>query len=389
VIAGGLFGYAKEATLARTYNAGAVTSTKLAAALGVTSAGANSASAAYYLAAAGAGAEGVTGAPLLTATGAAAAGATLVSAVDTAQLAELADALGAAFTTGTSGLAGVAGVTAPVLMWQMPSNRVTYVLNGGTNAESNPDVQLQGQAVVLAAPTRAGFTFTGWYTNAALSAKITTLAASQKADITLYAGWSSAFADVAAGAWYDTPIKFVAARGLISGYGTTGTTFGVGDPMTRAQLATILWRYSCADEYAAYDAASAKNTSGMKDVEAGAYYTAAANWAKTAGIITGFQESNGTYTFRPGTNVSFEQLVVILARMCGSEAQIAAADTSVLAAFTDAGAVSSWAKQEMAWAVKVGLVSGYGDARLAPAEDVSRERASTLLYKAFNLGFLE
>jgi uncharacterized repeat protein (TIGR02543 family) len=267
------------------------------------------------------------------------------------------------------------------------------VLNGGTNAAANIETQLQGQVLTLEAPTRAGFTFTGWYTNAALTNKVAVLSASQKTDVVLYAGWQAAFADVAAGAWYETAVNYVAARGLIGGYtnaqGQSTGTYGVGDSMTRAQLATILWRYSCADEYAAYDQAAAVNSSGMKDVASGAYYTQAANWAKTTGVITGFDEGGNVYTFRPDTCVTFEQMVVIVARLCGSEAQIAAADTSVLGKFSDAASVSSWATQEMAWAVKAGLVEGYGGVTLAPGENISRERASSLLYKAFNLGLLE
>jgi uncharacterized repeat protein (TIGR02543 family) len=385
VMAGGLFGCAKEASVVSVYNAGAL-SAKVAGALGVVTSKLAKADAAYFL-------SGSAAAGVVTSAGAGAAGASAVQAVEADAFATLADALGAYFTEGSAGQAGVEAVAAPVLLWQQASNRVTYVLNGGTNAAANIETQLQGQVLTLEAPTRAGFTFTGWYTNAALTNKVAALSASQKTDVVLYAGWQAAFADVAAGAWYETAVNYVAARGLIGGYtnaqGQSTGTYGVGDSMTRAQLATILWRYSCADEYAAYDQTAAVNSSGMKDVASGAYYTQAANWAKTTGVITGFDEGGNVYTFRPDTCVTFEQMVVIVARLCGSEAQIAAADTSVLGKFSDAASVSSWATQEMAWAVKAGLVEGYGGVTLAPGENVSRERASSLLYKAFNLGLLE
>ena len=67
---------------------------------------------------------------------------------------------------------------------------ITYVLNGGANAASNPATYTEGTAVTLASPTKDGFTFGGWYTNAEFSgAAVTEISASQKGDVTLYAEW--------------------------------------------------------------------------------------------------------------------------------------------------------------------------------------------------------
>jgi len=56
------------------------------------------------------------------------------------------------------------------------------------------------------------------------------------------AGLPDTFTDVAAGAWYTDPVKWAAANGVVQGYG--GGLFGPDDPVTREQLAAILFNYS-------------------------------------------------------------------------------------------------------------------------------------------------
>ena len=55
------------------------------------------------------------------------------------------------------------------------------------------------------------------------------------------AAGSADFADVAEGAWYADAISWAAGEGIVSGY---GDTFGPNDPITREQLAAILYRYA-------------------------------------------------------------------------------------------------------------------------------------------------
>lgn len=53
---------------------------------------------------------------------------------------------------------------------------------------------------------------------------------------------SSLFDDVNIGAWYAKSVAWAAEKGMVSGYGHR--KFGPGDPVTREQLAVILWRYA-------------------------------------------------------------------------------------------------------------------------------------------------
>lgn len=52
----------------------------------------------------------------------------------------------------------------------------------------------------------------------------------------------SGFDDVASGSWYANAVTWVAARGIVGGYGNG--MFGPNDPITREQLAVMLWRYA-------------------------------------------------------------------------------------------------------------------------------------------------
>ena len=51
----------------------------------------------------------------------------------------------------------------------------------------------------------------------------------------------SPFADVADGAWYAEAVTWAAAHGVVVGYGNG--RFGPNDPITREQLAVMLYRY--------------------------------------------------------------------------------------------------------------------------------------------------
>ena len=55
-----------------------------------------------------------------------------------------------------------------------------------------------------------------------------------------------AFTDVEEGSWYADAVAWCSSRGYVTGYG--GGIFGVSDPITREQMATILFRYTSSKE---------------------------------------------------------------------------------------------------------------------------------------------
>ena len=195
------------------------------------------------------------------------------------------------------------------------------------------------------------------------------------------------FSDVDYGEWYAPGVSFVVTKGLMRGY-SDSDAFGVGNSLTRAELAMILWRYTDPDAAASFVAEESKNETGLPDVADGEWYTGAANWAVSAGVINGYEGENGERTgFGPSDPVTCEQLLLILYNLKG-----APTDPSSLGSITDADDISPWARTAAAWALHVELVKGYacedGTRALVPGESIARERVAMVLRNAFELGIL-
>ena len=115
------------------------------------------------------------------------------------------------------------------------------------------------------------------------------------------ATYTSRFSDVSASASYFNAVSWTAEQGIMSGYG--GGTFGVGDPVTREQLAAIFWRY------AGSPAADAK--AGFSDeAQIAPYAQTAVDWAKGQGVING-KPGN---LFAPKDTITRAQVAAILYR---------------------------------------------------------------------------
>ena len=93
------------------------------------------------------------------------------------------------------------------------------------------------------------------------------------------------FPDVAAGAWYGTGVSWAAAREIAKGYGDG--RFGVNDPVTREQLAAILYRYA---RYKGEDVSVGEDTNliGFKDAgQVSEWAAPAVRWAVGVGLLKG------------------------------------------------------------------------------------------------------
>ena len=67
--------------------------------------------------------------------------------------------------------------------------KISYVLNGGTNAEENPATYKRKEAVTLSNPVRKGYVFIGWYEDEELTKKVTGIPAGETGDKVFYAKW--------------------------------------------------------------------------------------------------------------------------------------------------------------------------------------------------------
>ncbi len=90
---------------------------------------------------------------------------------------------------------------------------------------------------------------------------------------------TGAFRDVAGNAWYAGAVAWANANGIAGGYGNG--QFGPNDPITREQLAVMLWRY------AGNPAATDKELHFTDAGDSSAYARDALRWAVEKGILNG------------------------------------------------------------------------------------------------------
>lgn len=169
------------------------------------------------------------------------------------------------------------------------------------------------------------------------------------------------FTDVAEDAWYHDVVQWVASVGAMTGYGDG--TFGPDKPLSRAQLATVLWRMAGEPE-----------SSGelLPDCDPDAFYAGAAAWALETGLFTGYEDG----TFGPADNITREQAATVMWRAAGSPE--VEAD---LSAYPDADDVSEFAQSAMNWAVASGVISGQGNGALDPQGVCARADFAMILMR--------
>ena len=177
---------------------------------------------------------------------------------------------------------------------------------------------------------------------------------------------STNFTDVEENGWYHTGVDFMVKNGFMNG--VADDAFDVDGNLTRAQLVTILYRIAGEPESTA--------TNPFADVADGQWYTNAVIWAAENGIVKGVN----TTTFAPNDQITREQIATILFRYAKAEKV-----EGKLAGFPDAGKVSDYAADAMAWAVEQGLINGIsesdGKTYLAPQETATRAQIAVILMR--------
>lgn len=110
-----------------------------------------------------------------------------------------------------------------------------------------------------------------------------------------------AFADTPDGAWYEDAVLWAVRNRIMSGY--TASTFGPHDPITREQLAAILWRYAGSPAAEAGEAYA-------DEASIASWAVTAVDWARTCGFINGMSDGS----FRPDGRATQAQVAAILMR---------------------------------------------------------------------------
>ena len=174
-------------------------------------------------------------------------------------------------------------------------------------------------------------------------------------------GGVSGFQDVGQNDWFASAVRYVTGKSLMNGESTTA--FAPNENMSRAMLATVLYRMS---------GETAEADSSFRDVSSSAYYAAAVNWASSEGIVNG----TGADVFSPNASITREQLAAMLYRYAGEPS--VSAD---LSAYTDTVDISPYASKAVEWCVAKGILSGESATRLAPQDTATRAECAAMLQR--------
>ena len=180
---------------------------------------------------------------------------------------------------------------------------------------------------------------------------------------------SAGFTDVPGeGNWAHAGIDYCVANGLMSGVGDN--LFAPKMTTTRAQIVQILYNLEGEPKVS--------GTMPFTDLTQN-WYKDAVLWAYQTGVVVGTSAT----TFEPDQPVTREQIAVILMEYVTKVLKLERTWTPAdLSTFPDAGSVSGWAKDALADAVALGLISGAsngGQTYLEPQGSATREQVATIL----------
>ena len=248
---------------------------------------------------------------------------------------------------------------------------LTFNTNGGSAIEAISKASGTTVDLVSYKPVKDGFAFEGWYSDAALTAKVTSVKLT--ANTTVYAKWTAKavtpdmpFTDVTKVDWFYDDVAYVFEQKLMQG--TDTTIFSPYITTTRGMIVAILYRLE--------GEPTVSGTNPFDDVAAGKYYTDAIIWAAANKIVEGY----GNGKFGPEDNITREQMAAILwhyAKYKGYDIS-ASAD---LSKFTDAEKISSYAVTPISWANANNLISGKGKGILDPGGNALRCEVAAILHR--------
>ena len=248
---------------------------------------------------------------------------------------------------------------------------LSFDTNGGSaiakvTKEKGTTVDL-GQYV----PTREGYTFAGWYSDEALTQKVTSV--KLNGNTTVYAKWTEnavtpilPFTDVKSGDWFYEAVQYVYDKGMMTG--VSADRFAPASTTTRGMIVTILYRLE--------NEPAVSGGSAFTDVEIGAWYADAVAWAAANDIVNGTSAT----TFAPNSPITREQMAAILYRYAAYKGYDVSQKAD-LSGYTDAASISGYAKDALAWANAQKLITGVTDTTLNPQGSATRAQVATILMR--------
>ncbi len=167
------------------------------------------------------------------------------------------------------------------------------------------------------------------------------------------------FSDVEANAWYAEAVIYCREHDLMAGTGND--QFAPESDLTRAQLATVLYRIEGAPTVTGTDA--------FTDTPDGAWYGDAVLWASQQELIDGY----GGGLFGPNDPVTREQMTTIFWRYAGSPTAGGAGN------YTDHASIAAYAASAVDWASANNIVRPVSSGTFAPKSSATRAQVADAL----------
>ena len=182
------------------------------------------------------------------------------------------------------------------------------------------------------------------------------------------------FRDIKNYPWAQKEILAMGAKGII--IGKEDEFFAPEDFITRAEIAVLMVRMLNLQD------PTAKVP--FTDIQEDAWYSKAIGSVYQAG----FMEGMGKDTFAPDAPITREELAKIISKALQQQGYVLEG-VEGLESFLDQEVIAPWAKMDLSFLVKEGIIKGKEEGRmLAPKDKATRAEAAVLLYKAFELLFL-
>ncbi|PZD96376.1 S-layer homology domain-containing protein [Paenibacillus sambharensis] len=172
--------------------------------------------------------------------------------------------------------------------------------------------------------------------------------------------------------WAKADVEKLASKLVVEGTGKN--LFQPKRNVTRAEFAAMVARSL------GLDTSVTSSTYSFSDVSSNSWYAGTVAAAAEAGLINGY--TNGT--FKPNANITRQEVAAIVVRAleyAGKGANLSTAEVNAaLAGYTDA-ATLGWAKEEVAAAVKSGIVLGQTSTKINGKAQASRAEAATMVIR--------
>jgi hypothetical protein len=176
------------------------------------------------------------------------------------------------------------------------------------------------------------------------------------------------FKDIAGQDWAKEQIEVLASRTIIKG--KTEDTFAPGDNITRSQFSILLaraLRLPLTSYEGVFTDVSNSSAGASKEIEA----------AYRAGIVTGV---NGK--FNPNEPITRQQMAAMIIRAVKYQDNSLVDGVTGSLSFDDASKIDAYAKEYVALAVKLGIITGKENGKIfAPKDNATRSQTAVILYR--------